>query len=543
MQTDFESIITIKQIDSMVLLIQSNDGRIDLLERNFQKKLTIWDQNDYRICYNFAWRRKSSSIEIVFSKYQSFVIVDFDPQNFNLIRSNEFCISDNKTDLERHEDLFAVFNLNDHYCLTTMTDDLFAFKPDRTIRTGSEQNDNDGDDDDDDDDDERQERIFMRKLIIPSHRKFDDIHFVSVAQTSNCALIALLCYQSRFSGRLNNFKSQNTILYLGTIATPQTMIDRLRWKILQPLRTIEESDNNRNDLADLLFWFRWSLLTKDFSQLKSIITILLRKVPIWICKHSGEAIVNTFECLFRLKAFRVLSKYCLQESEQSLIDENDLIRLKKLIKKLNFLILRNVFQRIFKSPMFDDYEKLQSADDEWLLRFSIEQLLSIWNLNKTGIIDHFSNDQMERLSSLLHSTTKISWPRFQSAQFYLNEMKLEPFSLPLIEYNLRCPLCLMKIDEDLDKVFEQNYLDCKGHTIDFDQNSFLLIDPSLYSIELCRKCWDSKLLIIKEEKSIDDHLYSDDDDNDDDERSYKELWSNSLFFPFRNSPKTCFYCF
>ncbi|KPL97447.1 hypothetical protein QR98_0002600 [Sarcoptes scabiei] len=336
-----------------------------------------------------------------------------------------------------------------------MTDDLFAFKPDRAIRTGSEQNDNDGDDDDDDDDDdERQERIFMRKLIIPCHRKFDDIHFVSVAQTSNCALIALLCYQSRFSGRLNNFKSQNTILYLGTIATPQTMIDRLRWKILQPLRTIEESDNNRTDLADLLFWFRWSLLTKDFSQLKSIITILLRKVPIWICKHSGEAIVNTFECLFRLKAFRVLSKYCLQESEQSLIDENDLIRLKKLIKKLNFLILRNVFQRIFKSPMFDDYEKLQSADDEWLLRFSIEQLLSIWNLNKTGIIDHFSNDQMERLSSLLHSTTKISWPRFQSAQFYLNEMKLEPFSLPLIEYNLRCPLCLMKIDEDLDKLYE-----------------------------------------------------------------------------------------
>lgn len=467
-------IITLKVFQNY-LLVQNSNGQILLFSLDLNSQIIIWNKIDNSPSYNFSFRKLEENLfEIVFSKYKSIIFARITKDQCEL--QELFIPSSNE--VSKIKNIFSVFNFGQHYCFTPLSNDIYIFQ----------QLNND------------QCTLSLRKLIISSHKNYDDVRFSCISTSSNHALVVIISSQYRFSGRLCNNKKENVILYFGTLYEQSTAVQFLSKYLLM---------DDFHYLADFLYLFRYNLLRNEclFEQLDTIIDVLLKKIPVWIVKNY-ERIRSTFIGFHRLKFIRHLTRYCLIECKK--IEKNDEYNLlQKLYWKLNFLILENYFKRIFTI-----YIQLDNCDPStWAELLTIEQLASLNNIIKSEM-NIFSKETCKHIEQLTQNKSD-QLEKFKSSRENYNQEK--DF---LSNFNC-CPICSQKIDDP-----SQIYLngDCKKnkhciHQIDVDLNSLLIIDPIINSTEICRKCQESKLMDLKD-----------------------NLWPNPMTLPFQIQSKTCIFC-
>ncbi|OTF71791.1 hypothetical protein BLA29_000920 [Euroglyphus maynei] len=443
-------IVTIESLKSTILLIQYRDGRIDLYSGNLEQTTTLWSKRDYRIGLNFARKQlRNDEIEIVFSKYDSIIIANVDANTMYLQSLKEISIKQlNDESMEFHyENIFAIFNLNTYYCLTTMNNDIYSFELAQIDST-----------------------LVMRKLIHSSMIKHsDDVHYASTSSSSNNALVAILCRQNRFSGKCTNFKAKNVHLYITTTHTtnPSSII-------LSLTKRLFSIHHHSFNLADILYMIRYNLLRSDSSQdgFNLIVDILLRKVPIWLERSDGNNDdLNVWS--YQIKCIRYLARYCLIDGEKFLLYGDDkqinLERLEKLIDILNLLIMKSHFKHLSFY-----LKKIIASKNPFYEQLSTEQRISLVNLINADVVDLIPD---EIVKQIFKSVEKISQ---------------------------NCPSC-----ENIVKNPASCYLDqcsskqnCHGHQFDVDCNSLIILNPIEHSIESCLKCYESKLFIRDDRTSL-----------------------------------------
>nr|XP_027201529.1 uncharacterized protein LOC113795539 [Dermatophagoides pteronyssinus] len=443
-------IITIKSLKSL-LLIQYRDGRIDLYGQNLQKMTTLWSKQDYRIVMNFAHKQlNNDEIEIIFSKYDSIIATIVDVNTMQLQTFKEFSIkqlNDERLMEFHYENIFAVFNLNTYYCLTTMKNDIYSFELGNIDAS----------------------TLVMRKLIHPSMLKHsDDVHYASISSSSNNALMAILSRQNRFSGKCTNFKVKNVRLYIATTHTinPSSTILSLT------KRLFSTNHHHSFNLADLLFMIRYNLLCSDSSEngFNLIVDILLRKVPLWLERWNDDDNNNDLNVWsYQIKCIRYLARYCLIDGEKFLLYGHDKQinreRLEKLIDILNLLIMKSHFKQVFH---------LIKIDDRFVDELSIEQRISLVNLINANVIDFFPDVIQKQIIQSVEN-------RVQNCPS-CNNIVENPSSCYLDQYNTKH--------------------NCYGHQFDVDSNSLIILNPVEHSIESCIKCYESKLFVRDDRTSL-----------------------------------------
>lgn len=442
-------IITIKLLGSILLLIQYRDGRIDLYDRNFETMTSLWSEKDYRIGLNFAYKQLcNDEIEIIFSKYDFIIIAHVNTITMELESLKEISIKQlNDESMEFHyENIFAIFNMNNYYCLTTMNNDLYSFEFYDIDST-----------------------FVMRKLLHPSMKKHpNDVHYASISSSSNNALLAILSRQNRFSGKCTNFKSKNVRLYIVTTHTANPSST-----ILSLTNRLFSTNFHSFNLADLLFMIRYNLLRSNSIKdgFNLITDILLRKVPIWLEKSNNNDDLIVWP--YRIKCIRYLSRYCLIDGEKYLLYDDDKQidheRLEKLIDILNRLIMKNHFKQSSLHLM-----KIIVNNNRLNNELCIEQLISLANLIKANVIDFLPD---EIVKQIIESVENI--PQYCPS---CNNIVKNPASFYLDHCNTK-----------------QN---CNGHQFDVDSNSLMILNPIEHSIESCLKCYESKLFIRDDRTSL-----------------------------------------